>query len=153
MDLTNIKPPKGATRTKKRLGIGPGSGTGKTSGKGHKGQNSRSGGGVKPWFEGGQMPLQQRLPKVGFTSSRPENQVVNVKDLDRKGLKGAVTPDSLKQAGLIGSASRPVKILGVGELKEALQISGIAVSKSAAEKITAAGGTVAAEAPAAADQE
>ncbi len=154
MDLSSIKPPKGATRTKKRLGIGPGSGTGKTAGKGHKGQNARSGGGVKPWFEGGQMPLQQRLPKIGFNSTRPDNQVLNVKDLTRKGLKGAVTPDTLKQAGLIGSASRPVKILGVGDLKEALQISGIAVSKSAAEKITAAGGTVAVdEAPAAADKE
>jgi large subunit ribosomal protein L15 len=145
MDLSNIKPPKGATRTKKRLGMGPGSGVGKTAGKGHKGQNSRSGGGVKPWFEGGQMPLQMRLPKVGFNSTRPENQVVNLKDLTRKGIKGSVTPDTLKSAGLIGSASRPVKILGVGDISEAIVVNGVAVSKSAAEKITAAGGSVATE--------
>ena len=143
MDLSNISPPKGATKRKKRLGIGPGSGVGKTSGKGHKGQNARSGGGVKPWFEGGQMPLQMRLPKVGFRSRQPDNQVVNVKDLARKGLKGTVTPDTLKEAGLIGSASRPVKILGMGEITEAVEVSGIAVSKSAASKIEAAGGSVA----------
>jgi len=154
MNLSSIKAPKGATKTKKRLGMGPGSGTGKTSGKGHKGQNSRSGGGVKPWFEGGQMPLQQRLPKVGFNSNRPDNQVLNVKDLTRKGLKGSITPDTLKQAGLIGSASRPVKILGVGDLTDAVQVSGISVSKSAAEKILAAGGSVATdEASSVADQE
>lgn len=152
MDLSNIKPPKGANRTKKRLGIGPGSGVGKTGGKGHKGQNARSGGGVKPWFEGGQMPLQMRLPKVGFNSTRPENQVVNLKDLTRKGIKGTVTPDTLKEAGLIGSASRPVKILGVGEITEAVQLSGVAVSKSAAEKIAAAGGSVATDAAPAGDE-
>lgn len=149
MDLSNIKPPKGATRTKKRLGMGPGSGVGKTAGKGHKGQNARSGGGVKPWFEGGQMPLQMRLPKVGFNSRRPGNQVVNLKDLTRKGVKGTVTPDSLKEAGLIGSASLPVKILGVGDISEAIQVSGVAVSKSAADKIAAAGGSVATETDAA----
>lgn len=145
MDLSNITPPKGAKRTKKRLGLGPGSGVGKTCGKGHKGQNARSGGGVKPWFEGGQMPLHRRLPKVGFISNRPDNQVVNVKDFSRKGIKGTVTPDTLKEAGLIGSASRPVKILGMGEISEAINVSGIAVSKSAAEKIVAAGGSVAAD--------
>jgi large subunit ribosomal protein L15 len=154
MNLSSLKAPKGATKTKKRLGMGPGSGVGKTAGKGHKGQNARSGGGVKPWFEGGQMPLHMRLPKVGFNSTRPDNQVVNLKDLTRKGLKGSITPDTLKQAGLIGSASRPVKILGVGDLKKAIQVSGIAVSKSAAEKIVAAGGSVATdEAPAVADKE
>lgn len=149
MDLSSIKPPKGATRTKKRLGIGPGSGVGKTAGKGHKGQNARSGGGVKPWFEGGQMPLQMRLPKVGFNSRQPDNQVVNLKDLTRKGIKGTVTPDTLKSAGLIGSVSRPAKILAVGDISEAIQVSGIAVSKSAAAKIAAAGGSVAAEVDAA----
>ena len=154
MNLSSLKAPKGATKTKKRLGMGPGSGVGKTAGKGHKGQNARSGGGVKPWFEGGQMPLQMRLPKVGFNSTRPDNQVVNLKDLTRKGLKGSITPDTLKQAGLIGSASRPVKILGVGDLKEAIQVSGIAVSKSATEKIVAAGGSAATdEVPAVADKE
>ena len=142
MNLSNMKAPKGAKRTKKRLGMGPGSGVGKTGGKGHKGQNARSGAGVKPWFEGGQMPLHARLPKVGFVSNRPRNQVINLKDLARKGVKGAVTPDALKEVGLIGSATRPVKILGVGEISEALQVSGVAVSKSAAAKITAAGGSV-----------
>ena len=88
------------------------------------------------------MPLHARLPKVGFVSNRPRNQVINLKDLARKGVKGAVTPDALKEVGLIGSATRPVKILGVGEISEALQVSGVAVSKSAAAKITAAGGSV-----------
>jgi len=88
MNLSSLKAPTGSKKTKKRLGIGPGSGVGKTAGKGHKGQNARSGGGVKPWFEGGQMPLQMRLPKVGFNSTRPDNQVVNLRDLTRKGLKG-----------------------------------------------------------------
>ena len=152
MDLSNITPPKGATRTKKRLGIGPGSGVGKTSGKGHKGQNSRSGGGVKPWFEGGQMPLHMRLPKVGFNSNRPDNQVVNLKDLTRKGIRGAVTPDTLKAAGLIGSTSRPVKILGVGEISEAIEVSGVVVSKSAAKKIAQAGGSVASDAAESAEE-
>ena len=153
MNLSNLKPPKGATSRKKRLGIGPGSGVGKTSGKGHKGQNSRSGGGVKPWFEGGQMPLQMRLPKVGFRSRRPANQVVNLKDLTRKGLKGPITPDILKEAGLIGSTSRPVKILGVGEISAAIEVSGIAVSKSTGEKISAAGGSVAVEGDTVASEE
>ena len=95
------------------------------------------------------MPLQMRLPKVGFNSRRPENQVINLKDLTRKGIKGAVTPDTLKEAGLIGSASRPAKILGVGEISEAIQVSGVAVSKSAATKIGAAGGSVASDGEAA----
>ncbi|MBK35323.1 MAG: 50S ribosomal protein L15 [Gemmatimonadetes bacterium] len=144
MKLGNIKAPEGVLKKKKRLGTGAGSGTGKTSGKGHKGQNSRSGGGVKPWFEGGQMPIQMRLPKVGFNSSRPKNQVLNVADLERKSLEGAITVDALKEAGLIGSASRPVKILGDGDLSRAVHIApGIKVSATALEKITKAGGSVA----------
>ncbi len=90
------------------------------------------------------MPLQIRLPKIGFRSRRPANQVVNLKDLVRKGLKGSITPDTLKEAGLIGSVSRPVKILGVGEISDAIEVSGVGVSKSAGEKISAAGGSVAA---------
>ena len=136
MKLSSIKAPKGSRRKKKRLGMGPGSGTGKTSGKGHKGQNSRSGGGVKPWFEGGQMPLQMRLPKIGFNSTRPDNQVLNVSDLARKELSGEVTIEVLKKSGLISSLNKPVKILGVGDLTHSLQVQeGIKVSASALEKI------------------
>ena len=155
MKLSNIKAPKGSRRTKKRLGMGPGSGTGKTSGKGHKGQNSRSGGGVKPWFEGGQMPLQMRVPKVGFNSTRPDNQVLNVSDLERKALSGEVTVDVLKKSRLIGSVNRPVKILGEGDLSRSVQVKeGIKVSAAALEKIVRAGGSVAgAEAVEVADSE
>ena len=143
MKLSSIKAPKGSRRKKKRLGMGPGSGTGKTSGKGHKGQNSRSGGGVKPWFEGGQMPLQMRLPKIGFNSTRPDNQVLNVSDLARKELSGEVTIEVLKKSGLISSLNKPVKILGVGDLTHPLQVQeGIKVSASALEKIVRAGGSV-----------
>ena len=143
MKLSSIKAPKGSRRKKKRLGMGPGSGTGKTSGKGHKGQNSRSGGGVKPWFEGGQMPLQMRLPKIGFNSTSPDNQVLNVSDLARKELSGEVTIEVLKKSGLISSLNKPVKILGVGDLTHSLQVQeGIKVSASAFEKIVRAGGSV-----------
>ncbi len=150
MELGSIRAPKGARRKKKRLGMGAGSGKGKTSGKGHKGQNSRSGGGVKPWFEGGQMPIQRRLPKVGFNSTRPDNQVLNVSDLERKGISGEVTVVVLKKAGLIGSTQRPVKILGQGDLSQTVHVQdGIKVSGSAIDKISRAGGSVAgAEAPA-----
>jgi len=143
MKLGNLSPPKGATSKKKRLGIGPGSGTGKTAGKGHKGQRSRSGSKLKAWFEGGQMPLQQRLPKVGFNNPfKVTYQIVNLDDLASKELSGEITPDVLKAAGLISSAKRPVKVLGRGEISAALQVQVQAVSASAAEKIVAAGGSV-----------
>jgi large subunit ribosomal protein L15 len=118
-----------------------GSGTGKTAGRGQKGQKARSGGKVNPHFEGGQMPLQRRLPKRGFTNiHRVEFQVVNLRDLDA--MDGAVTVESLKASGLIGNLRQPVKILGTGEVTKALSVEAHAFSKSAKEKIEAAGGSV-----------
>ncbi|MDB4949832.1 MAG: ribosomal protein [Gemmatimonadetes bacterium] len=145
-DLSNLRPPEGSHRDTKRLGRGPGSGTGKTAGKGHKGSKARAGhhgpGGGKAHFEGGQMPLQRRLPKRGFTPlNRVEYQVVNLYQLDALG-EGDVTPESLKASGLIGHASRPVKILGTGELTRAVNISAHKFSKSAREKIEGLGGRV-----------
>ncbi len=143
MKLGNLSPPQGATSKKKRLGIGPGSGTGKTAGKGHKGQRARSGSKRKAWFEGGQMPLQQRLPKVGFNNPfRVTYQIVNLDDLASKELSGEITPEVLKTAGLIASTKRPVKILGRGEISAPLQIRVQAISAAAAKKILAAGGQV-----------
>jgi len=144
MKLQEIRPPKGAVKKKKRLGCGSGSGTGKTSGKGHKGQKSRSGAKVRLGFEGGQMPIQMRLPKI--RGSRPLHkvvyQVVNLADIAKRGLSGEVTPEALKQVRLIRSLNRPVKVLGQGEVAEALQLRVHAVSASASEKITQAGGSV-----------
>jgi len=122
------------------VGRGPGSGTGKTSARGQKGQKSRTGGKVHPRFEGGQMPLIRRIPKRGFTNlNRVEYQVVNVRDLER--FDGEVSPEALKAAGLIGSMSKPVKILGVGEVAKALTVSAHAFSGSARSKIEGAGGS------------
>jgi len=144
MKLGSITPPKGSTRGKKRLGAGHGSGWGKTCGKGHKGQKSRSGGRIRPGFEGGQTPLQQRLSKLGGFRNpfRVEYQVVNLDDLARKELSAEITPEILKEAGLIRSANRPVKILGRGEITGALRVHAHAVSASASEKISQAGGNV-----------
>ena len=143
MKLGNLSPPKGATSKKKRLGIGPGSGTGKTAGRGHKGQRARSGSKHKDWFEGGQMPLQQRLPKIGFNNPfRVAYQIVNLADLVARELSGEITPEVLKGAGLIASAKRPVKILGQGEIAAPLQVRVQAMSAAAAKKIIAAGGSV-----------
>ena len=144
MNLGTLKPPKGGTRNRKRLGAGPGSGTGKTSGRGHKGQKSRSGAKSNPAFEGGQMPLHQRLPKFGFNNPfRVVYQIVNLEALARKGLSGEVTPETLRQAGLIRSLNQPVKILGQGDVSEALQIQVHAISASAREKVAQAGGSIA----------
>jgi len=145
-DLSNLPRPEGSHRDTKRLGRGPGTGTGKTAGKGHKGSKARAGhhgpGGGKAHFEGGQMPLQRRLPKRGFTPlNRVEYQVVNLYQLDSLG-EGDVTPESLKQNGLIGHAGRPVKILGTGELTRAVNVSAHKFSKSAREKIEGLGGRV-----------
>lgn len=140
-ELHDLSPVPGSHRDRKRVGRGPGSGTGKTSGRGHKGQKARSGGNIARGFEGGQMPLQRRLPKRGFHNPfRTEYQVVNVRDL--AGLEGEVDPRALKQAGLIGSLRRPVKILGEGELSAALEVRAHAFSGSAREKIEGAGGSV-----------
>lgn len=143
MDLSNLQPALGSTHSKKRIGRGTGSGTGKTSGKGHKGQNARSGGGVKPGFEGGQMPLQRRLPKRGFTPlSRTEYALVNLRDLELFEAGSVVDLEALGQAGLIGQLKDGVKILGDGELTKALTVKAHKFSKSAKAKIEAAGGTV-----------
>ena len=141
IELHNLRAPKGSRRNRKRVGRGPGSGKGKTSGRGENGQNSRSGGGVPAWFEGGQMPLQRRIPKRGFKNrNRVEYQVVNVEDLHI--VNGDATPESLKAAGLVRSLRRPVKILGTGEVEVAVSCSVHGVSATARRKIEAAGGSV-----------
>jgi len=138
--LESLRPPEGVKRSSKRVGRGPGTGRGKTAGRGHKGQKARAGGSTKPWFEGGQMPLQRRLPKRGFRPfKRVEYQVVNVRDLER--LTGdEATPETMRAAGLIRSLSRPVKILGDGELARGIKVTAHAFSRSAREKIEKAGG-------------
>jgi large subunit ribosomal protein L15 len=141
MRLEELKPAEGATKKAKRVGRGVGSGSGKTAGKGHKGQKARSGGVKGPGFEGGQMPLQRRIPKRGFTNIfRKEYAVVNVSDLAKLGGNDAVTPEMLKQAGLINDMKDGLKVLGMGELKSKLTVRAHKFSKSAVEKIQAAGG-------------
>ena len=144
--LHDLPRPEGSHRNRKRLGRGVGSGLGKTSGFGHKGSKARAGhhgpGGSKPHFEGGQMPLQRRLPKRGFTSpNRVEYQVVNLFQLQRLE-ETEITPETLVEHGLIGYVKQPVKVLGGGELSRGITVSAHAFSKSAREKIGAAGGTV-----------
>ena len=141
-ELHDLSPARGSHRGRKRVGRGQGSGLGKTAGRGQKGQKARTGGGASPHCEGGQMPLQRRLPKRGFTNiNRVEYQVVNLRDLEA--FDGAVNAEVLKGAGLIGTVRRPVKVLGQGELTKALAVEANAFSKSAKEKIEAAGGSVA----------
>jgi len=144
LGLHNLSPAPGSNRDRKRIGRGPGSGTGKTSGKGHKGIKARAGhhgpGGGKPGFEGGQMPLTRRLPKRGFTN--PFRVEANVIRLDQLALlDGEVTPDSLRAAGLV-KRQGPVKVLANGDLSSAVTVRGLKVSASAREKIVAAGGKV-----------
>ena len=140
MGLENLRRPGGPRKARKRIGRGQGSGTGGTSGAGHKGARSRSGFKRKRGFEGGQMPLQRRVPKVGFTNIfRVEYQVVNIRDLGRaKGKE--ITLESLMASGLVRNLNKPVKILGTGDLTTAYNVSANAFSKSAVEKIEAAGG-------------
>lgn len=140
LKLSNLSPAVGSRKNRKRVGRGPGSGMGKTAGRGHKGQKSRSGGSIPPYFEGGQMPLHKRLPKRGFHSpNKIRYQVINLTALAK--LQGSdITPQSLKRDGVIKSLTRPVKILGVGAIDRALNFKGVSVSKAAAEKISAAGG-------------
>ncbi|WP_029911106.1 50S ribosomal protein L15 [Pelobacter seleniigenes] len=141
MDLSNLKPAPGSTKNRKRIGRGPGSGTGKTSGKGHKGQNARSGGGVKPGFEGGQMPLQRRTPKRGFTSvNKKVYNLVNLRDLEVFEAGTVVDLEQYGNAGLISNPKDGIKILADGELSKALTVQAHKFSKSAAEKIESAGG-------------
>jgi large subunit ribosomal protein L15 len=139
MNLSTIKAPRKATEKRKRVGRGMGSGMGKTSTRGHKGQRSRSGSRLLRGFEGGQMPLHRRLPKRGFKNIfRQEYAVVNLDRLAELG-ENEITPDVLKKAGIVNGKA-PVKILGNGELKSALTIHAHKFSKSAQEKITKAGG-------------
>jgi large subunit ribosomal protein L15 len=145
--LHNLKPALGSHRNRKRLGRGPGSGTGKTSGKGHKGIKARSGhhghGGNKPHFEGGQMPMTRRIPKRGFTNPfRIEAQVVGIADLLLLPKGAEVTREALAEAGLIKNAKGPAKLLANGDITHAVTVRGIKMSATAREKIVAAGGRV-----------
>ena len=143
MDLSNLKPPKGAKHVKKRIGRGQGSGSGKTAGRGHKGAKSRSGFKFKRGFEGGQMPLHRRVPKRGFRNPfRVEYAVVNLDLLGAKFEAGmVVTPDLMRERGLVPRADRPVKVLARGEVGKALTVRAHKFSGKAAEKLKAAGGT------------
>lgn len=142
MDLSKLKPADGATRERKRVGRGPGSGNGKTAGRGHKGAQSRSGYSYKRGFEGGQMPLHRRLPKRGFTNAfRTEYAVVNLDQLEERFEAGAtVTPDTLREAGLVRSRKAPIKVLARGEVTKALTVHAHKFSGKAAEKLAASGG-------------
>ena len=142
MDLSNLHHAKGARKDKKRLGRGEGSGTGVTAGRGNKGYGSRAGSKKRSWFEGGQMPLQRRLPKFGFVNiNRKDRQIVNIEELN--GIKGSkVTSEVLFNNGLIKKKDVPVKILGNGELKAKIDVKIHAISKSARDKIEKQGGTV-----------
>ena len=143
MNLHEIKPPEGAKRGTKRIGRGIGSGHGKTSTRGHKGQWARSGGGVRPGFEGGQMPLTRRLPKRGFVNIfAKEYAIVNVGDLERLPEGTLVSAESLKELGMIKKIGDGLKILGRGEITKKLTVSAEKVSAAAKEKIEAAGGSV-----------
>lgn len=143
--MAELRAPQGATRSRKRIGRGPSSGHGKTSGKGHKGQNARSGGGVRPGFEGGQMPLYRRIARRGFSNYpfKVEYIGINVSALEQSfGDGDTVTLESLKEKNVVKKRAENVKILGQGELSKKLTVQGLKVSKGAEEKITAAGGTV-----------
>jgi len=142
VNLSELKPAPGSTKGRKRVGRGTGSGHGKTSGRGSNGQNARSGGGVRPGFEGGQLPLQRRVPKRGFSNARykTEYAVVNIGDLERFEAGSVVNVEALRKAGLVKALKDGVKVLGEGELTKNLLVQANAFSKSAEEKITAAGG-------------
>jgi large subunit ribosomal protein L15 len=140
--LGNLKPARGSTQSRKRLGRGVGSGIGKTSGKGHKGHKARSGGQTRPGFEGGQMPLIRRVPKRGFTNPSKETaQTVNLHALGEFA-GGEVTAERLLGAGLVSYIDRPIKLLGDGEAPKGLVVKGVKVSAPAKAKIEAAGGRV-----------
>jgi len=144
MKLQNLRPSEGGgSKSTKRLGRGTGSGQGKTAGRGQKGQKSRSGGGVRPGFEGGQMPLYRRMPKRGFTNIfAKEYVIINVSELNRFEDNTVITPEMLLSEGLIKRINDGVKILGDGEINKKLTVKAHKFSKTAAEKIEAAGGKV-----------
>lgn len=140
--LSTLRPAAGSAQSRKRVGRGPGSGLGKTSGKGHKGHKARTGGSTNPGFEGGQMPMYRRLPKRGFTNPfKVISLPVNVGQL--KKMSGqVVNPETLYAAGLVGKRDATVKLLGTGDADRAYTVSGVAVSASARQKLEAAGGTI-----------
>jgi large subunit ribosomal protein L15 len=143
MRLGKLKPAAGSRKKRKRIGCGPGSGHGKTATRGHKGTQSRTGNTKHAWYEGGQMPLQRRLPKRGFTNIFREGyQVINLGDLDRFDANATVDVDTLLDKGLIKRSADKVKLLGDGELKKPLTIKVHAVSKKAKEAVEKAGGQV-----------
>ena len=143
MDLSSLRPAPGAVKKRKRVGRGPGSGHGKTSARGHKGRGARSGGNTPPGYEGGQMPLQRRLPKFGFHNPfRQEFSVVNLGQLESRFDAGAVVDGaSLRASGLIHNLKRPIKILADGALTKALTVKAHKFSAAAVERLQAAGGS------------
>lgn len=144
MQLHDLAPAPGSRKNRKRVGRGPGSGMGKTSTRGHKGLKARSGGSVRPGFEGGQMPIYRRLPKRGFKNYmfKIHNAVLNVKDLERFDDGAQITETVLREAGLVKGAVDGVKLLGNGEVTKKFDLKNILVSKSAKQKIETAGGSV-----------
>ena len=143
MKLSELRPAEGAKTQRKRIGRGQGSGLGQTSGKGHKGLKARSGGGIRPGYEGGQMPMQRRLPKRGFKNIfREELSVVNVKDLNRFPADSVVDAEALCNAGLVKRLPAVIKLLGNGSIDKKLVVKVDRASKAAIEKVQAAGGTV-----------
>lgn len=144
MKLHDLKPAPGSRRERKRVGRGTGSGTGKTAGRGTKGQNSRTGGGVRPGFEGGQNPIYRRMPfKRGFRNPRKvQYEVLNLRQISELELTSPITPESLYERGVINKQDAPIKVLGDGDVSEAYTVRAHKFSTSAREKIEAAGGTV-----------
>ncbi len=141
--LHDLRPPKGSHRARIRKGRGPGSGIGKTAGRGGKGQTARAGKKIRPGFEGGQMPLIRRIPKRGFTNPfKQAAQVVNVRHLGLLATGAEVTPDTLFGAGLVRRPDQPIKLLGMGDVQRKFVVKGVAVSASAKTKIEQAGGTI-----------
>ncbi|MCK4768681.1 MAG: 50S ribosomal protein L15 [Desulfobacula sp.] len=143
MQLHDLAPAQGSRKKRKKVGRGPGSGMGKTSTRGHKGLKARSGGSVRPGFEGGQMPIYRRLPKRGFFNIfKTNNAVLNVKDLDRFEDGATIDIDALREAGLVKGRVDGVKILGLGETTKKFSLKNILVSKTAKEKVESAGGSI-----------
>jgi large subunit ribosomal protein L15 len=143
MDLSNLSPPKRSMKTRKRVGRGPGSGHGKTSCRGHKGQKSRSGGSIRPGFEGGQMPLARRLPKRGFTNIfKKQYALIQVRDLMTFEKGSVIDPGVLLESGLVSKLLDGVKLLGNGDIDRPLTVKVHKCSRAAQAKIVAAGGTV-----------
>ncbi len=141
LKLNTLAPSEGARKNKKRVGRGPGSGSGKTAARGHKGARSRTGYSAKPGFEGGQMPLQRRIPKRGFTNIfKKEYSVVNLERLNMFEEGSVITPELMAEQGLVKKPSERIKVLGDGELGKALTVRAHKFSKTAAERIEAAGG-------------